>query len=58
MDRGARQVTVHMVAKSWTRLRQFSSHPIPTLNLSILKECITFHFPDEAFYPPFQYLVA
>ena len=28
MDRGAWQVTVHGVAKSWTRLRQFSTHAL------------------------------
>ena len=26
MDRGARQATVHSVAKSWTRLKQLSTH--------------------------------
>ena len=28
MDRGAWQVTVHGVAKSWTRLKQFSTHAL------------------------------
>ena len=28
MDRGAWQATVHGVAKSWTRLKRLSMHPI------------------------------
>ena len=38
MDTGARQATIHMVAKSWTRLKQLS---VQVLCCSLAQSCLT-----------------
>ena len=41
MDRGARQVTVHGVAESWTQLKQMSTRVHYTSKHSLLEEEVT-----------------